>query len=164
MNKVLIDNINKYVKPDDILIHVGDWSMGGRENVVKFRESINCLTIYLILGNHDRVIKKNRYALENNARIQTLFAGTYSNLEIQIDDITIILSHYPKKTWNYADEGSWMLHGHSHNNIHTDKPLNHWYKSKKILDIGVDTAYHLFNEYRPFNFLEIKEIMDKRNI
>ena len=29
MDDTIINNINKYVKPDDILFHAGDWSFGG---------------------------------------------------------------------------------------------------------------------------------------
>lgn len=53
---IIIDNINKYVGKNDILYHVGDWSMGGRENVKNYRERINCDTIHLCLGNHVRII------------------------------------------------------------------------------------------------------------
>ena len=34
MNKSLIDGINKYVKEDDILYHLGDWSFGGIHNIL----------------------------------------------------------------------------------------------------------------------------------
>ena len=32
----------------------------------------------------------------------------------------------------------------------------------KSMDIGVDNAYRLFGEYRPFSLDEIKKIMDDR--
>ncbi len=33
MTEVIIDNINKIVKPSDCLIHHGDWSFGGADNI-----------------------------------------------------------------------------------------------------------------------------------
>ena len=53
MNELIVNNINNVVGQDDILIHVGDFSFGGFENIPKFRSRINCKTIHLCLGNHD---------------------------------------------------------------------------------------------------------------
>ena len=53
MDNHLVDQINKYVREDDVLIHCGDWSFGGRENIAKFFDQINCGSIYHIEGNHD---------------------------------------------------------------------------------------------------------------
>ena len=64
MSQNIIESINKYVKEDDILIHLGDWSFGGIENIWKYRKQIVCKNIYLTLGNHDNNIKKN-YILPN---------------------------------------------------------------------------------------------------
>lgn len=60
MNKKIVENINGVVGKDDILIHLGDWSFGGIENIWNLRKQINCQNIYLILGNHDDSIRLNR--------------------------------------------------------------------------------------------------------
>ncbi len=60
MTDHLISQINKYVKEDDILYHLGDWSFGGPDKILQFRNAINCKTIHLILGNHDDNIAHNR--------------------------------------------------------------------------------------------------------
>jgi calcineurin-like phosphoesterase family protein len=60
MNDMIVDNINQYVKQDDVLIHLGDWSFGGFEFIRKFRERIICKNIHLILGNHDHHIENNK--------------------------------------------------------------------------------------------------------
>ena len=59
-NSSIVDNINKYVKEDDILYHLGDWSFGGINNVWEFRKRLVCKNIHLILGNHDHHIEANK--------------------------------------------------------------------------------------------------------
>ena len=60
MNEELVYWINHNVAQDDILIHLGDWSFGGFENIKEFRDRIVCQNIHLILGNHDGHIEKNK--------------------------------------------------------------------------------------------------------
>jgi calcineurin-like phosphoesterase family protein len=48
MNQTLVDRINQQVMPNDILIHLGDWSFGGFDNIRLFREQLNCKNIILI--------------------------------------------------------------------------------------------------------------------
>jgi calcineurin-like phosphoesterase family protein len=60
MDKTLIDNINSVIGEDDVLIHLGDWSFGGKEQIWEFRKQIKCKNIYLFLGNHDHHIQGNK--------------------------------------------------------------------------------------------------------
>jgi calcineurin-like phosphoesterase family protein len=39
MNDIIVNNINSVVGQDDVLIHLGDWSFGGFENVKIFRDT-----------------------------------------------------------------------------------------------------------------------------
>ena len=68
MNRFLVKEINSKVKEDDILIHLGDWSFGGIENIWDFRKMIICKTIHLVYGNHDEHIK-------NNKQLPNVYAG-----------------------------------------------------------------------------------------
>ena len=52
-NITLVSNINKVVRKNDILYHLGDWSFGGIEQIWEFRKQVNCENVHLILGNHD---------------------------------------------------------------------------------------------------------------
>lgn len=56
MNKVIIDKWNKYVGPQDIVIHCGDFCLGRGArlgiNTARYRQQLNG-KIILILGNHD---------------------------------------------------------------------------------------------------------------
>lgn len=57
---LLLNNINTFVKENDILYHHGDFSMAGKDNVWKFRKKINCKNIHFISGNHDNAINRNQ--------------------------------------------------------------------------------------------------------
>jgi calcineurin-like phosphoesterase family protein len=146
MNKTLTQTINKYVKSGDTLYFLGDFAFGGHTNTPSYRHSLVCETIHLFRGNHDNHIDK------------------YKNLFSSIEDVgwckdrkdrPIFLSHYSHRVWEGSHKGYIHLYGHSHDSI-----PDHG----KSMDVGVDTAYRLFGEYRPFSIDEIVSIMDKRDI
>lgn len=66
MNDQIVHKINAVVGEDDYLIHLGDWSFGGFENIKKFRDRIVCKNILLVLGNHDHHIENNREGTQDN--------------------------------------------------------------------------------------------------
>ena len=181
MNELIVNNINKYVKADDILYHLGDWSFGGIENIWEFRKQIKCKNIYLVPGNHDHHIKNNK--LLPNCTIEELekflYGEDYLNFDmcyspnlrvdakdlfttvlpeltkIKIDKQEIILSHFPLEEWENIDRGSIHLHGHCHHTKdYTD--LNMY---SKRMDVGMD-----WEEFRPYSWNEIKEEMKERKI
>jgi len=51
-NKIY-SNWNGRVNPNDIVLHLGDFSFGNKENISEVREKLNG-DIFLIKGNHDR--------------------------------------------------------------------------------------------------------------
>ena len=148
MNDTIVNNINKVVGQKDILIHNGDWSFGGFENIRKFRERIICENVYLVHGNHDHHIKNNR------DNIQELFIETFDYLEIEYDKKTFVLMHYPLLSWNSISRGFIHLFGHLHSS-----PENK-FKAGKSMDIGIDT--HV--DFRPYSIDEINLLMNKRPI
>jgi calcineurin-like phosphoesterase family protein len=150
-DNVIVNSINKIVGAEDTLYHLGDWSFGGYENIRRFRHRINCLTVHLILGNHDQNIENNIEAFFGD------FASISYYKEIEINGNKIVLSHWPMKIWNKSHRGSWQLHGHCHNHL---KPDEWWTKSKpnerrRTMDVGMDT-----NNYKPWSYSELEKIMD----
>ena len=73
MNDLILKNINDVVGVNDILIHLGDFSFGGVENIAKFRLQIKCKNIYLIHGNHD-------HHIENNIDVPGFYFGDDNNI------------------------------------------------------------------------------------
>ena len=148
MNSVILNNINDAVGQDDILIHLGDWSFGGFENIRKFWDQIVCKNIHLVLGNHDHHIERNRDGSRG------LFKSVSDYLELTVPDVAkFVLMHYPLSSWNGLNKGVIHLHGHVHLS-----PQNKWGNGKK-LDVGLDG-----NNLYPYSITEIVHMMDKREV
>ena len=149
MNKTIVDVYNKYIQPNDDFYFLGDWSFGGINNILIFREQINCNNIYFIPGNHDEHIKKNKI-LQNGQKAQELFIILPELCEITVGKNNLILSHYPLVSWNNCEKGSIHLHGHTHGTINNEV-LN---LNFRRMDIGLDSY-----EFRPYSFDEIHDKM-----
>lgn len=194
-DKVIVDNINAVVKEDDILIHLGDWSFGGIENIWNFRKQLNCKNINLILGNHDHHILNNRSFIipekdtelyeklfdermgsdesQRTIRLKSLFRKvtkvdncSYTMENKHFNEMLspqrsfkydFFLSHYAHRVWDSSHKGVFHLYAHSHATLE-DKPYG------KSMDVGIDNAYRIFKEYKPFHLNEIINILDKREI
>ena len=100
MNDTIVNNINNVVGENDILIHLGDFSFGGFDNIIEFRNRIICKNIHLVLGNHDHHIERNK------DDIQRLFTSVnhYINLDLrrpsafkkgEMDKYKFVLMHFP---------------------------------------------------------------------
>jgi calcineurin-like phosphoesterase family protein len=137
MNDTIVNNINSIVGENDVLIHLGDWSFGGFENIAEFRSRIICKNIHLVLGNHDEHIERNK------DNIQRLFMSVnhYINLDIrrpsikgkgQMDKYRFILCHFPIASWNGMNNGVIHAHGHVH------LPPHQRIGNGRSLDVGVD--------------------------
>lgn len=145
MNKTITKTVNKYVKADDTLYFLGDFSFGGHTNIPGYRRSLICENIHLCRGNHDKHIDKYRDFFSSINDVMW-YKGR--------PDRPIFMSHYSHRVWEGAHKGVIHLWGHSHNG------LSDWGKS---MDVGIDKAYALFGEYRPFSLDEIIKIMDKKD-
>jgi calcineurin-like phosphoesterase family protein len=148
MNETIVNNINSVVGQDDVLIHLGDFSFGGFENIQKFRDRILCKEIHLILGNHDTSIEKNR---EN---VQELFTSVSHYTKLMYKFKTFVLFHYPVTSWDGLNKGHIQLHGHVH------LPTNLRFGKGKKMDVGMD-GHPTFGVY---DMDDIIRIMDKREI
>jgi calcineurin-like phosphoesterase family protein len=150
MNDAIINNINSVVGQDDVLIHLGDWSFGGFENIKKFRDRIVCKEIHLILGNHDHHIENNREGC------QELFSSVnhYTKLMYKYD--TIVLMHYPIDSWDGLNKGHIHLHGHCH------LPQQKVFGKGRRMDVGID-GNMFFMPYSLDNVVKIVKMRDIRS-
>jgi len=149
MNDEIINTINKYVKHDDVLYFLGDFCFGGHRYTPDYRNRLACRTIHVCRGNHDGHIKD--YA--------TSFTSIQDVLTIDLDrgdpKDMIFMSHYAHRIWLGSHKGVIHLYGHSHDSIPD---------FGKSMDVGIDVAYRMFGEYRPFELSEIRKIMDSRSV
>ena len=148
MNEAIVDGINSVVGQDDILIHLGDFSFGGFENIQKFRDRIICKEIRLILGNHDTHIENNK------GDVQELFTSVNHYTRLLYKNKTFVLCHFPISSWDSLNKGHIHLHGHVH------LPTNLRFGKGKKMDVGMD-GHPTFGVY---DMDDIIKIMDKREI
>jgi len=173
-NNTIVNHMNKLVKPDDVLICLGDWSFSGKDKIWEFRKRLNVEEIHLILGNHDHHIEGNKKLpncrfnrvykeIEDGnpdikydwVKAQDLFTSVNHVALFQIHGLKLFCSHYAHRVWNKSHKGRVHLYGHSHGTL---PDLG------KSMDVGIDSAYKKFGEYRPFKFQEIQRIMQNREV
>lgn len=155
MNDSIIKGINDTVGPDDILVHLGDWSFGGFDSVSEFRDKIDCKNIILFLGNHDHHIRRNK------GNIQSIFRNVadYGVLDLRIPTgnetkkYQFVCSHYPIASWDGMGNGVIHLHGHVH------LPPHLRLHEGRSMDVGMDG-----NFLNPHSMEDIMEMMQGRPI
>jgi calcineurin-like phosphoesterase family protein len=160
----LIAKINEVVRPEDTLIHLGDFCL----NITppEFNEilaRINCQNIAYIWGNHNSCIRKNyedAVTTEYGKDIEVYpyavgkitYLGYYG--EVIVNGQMIVIHHYPHQIWNQMQKGAWQLSGHSH---YTNPTTQLDSTDNKILDVGWD------GHGKPLSFPEIQKIMMNKN-
>lgn len=155
MNYHIINEINRVVKEDDLLVLLGDTMMGEKDYIL-FLQNIKCKHVILLVGNHCNRGKLQSALLECD---KLLYLGDY--LELTIEKQIICCSHFPMFNWNYQDDGSFHLHGHLHADENPVVKMIHQYKS---MDVGIDNYYKLFGEYSLFSFQQVKELLKDKLI
>lgn len=144
MNEVLIENWNKVVSKDDTVFHLGDFAFGGssvwNSIIPRLKGHIN-----LIIGNHDRKNLRQGY--------MSFFDMVVPQLQIEIEDTSIYLNHYPFLCYGGSYRGVWQLFGHVHSGPGADG-LD--ISRLRVLlptqyDVGVDN-----NNFTPISYREVK--------
>ena len=139
MDEVIITNWNSMIGPKDLVMHLGDFNLGG--SMSDYLSRLNGYK-HLIRGNHDPKLGK------------CLRSGFLSVREVHrfkmVPGVRIWLSHYPHRSWPGSAKGELHLHGHCHGNA------KHYTNS---MDVGVDT-----NNFKPYPLDEILEWIDNGEI
>jgi calcineurin-like phosphoesterase family protein len=148
MNASIVNNINEVVGQDDVLIHLGDWSFGGFEQIEEFRNRIICKEIHLTFGNHDHHIERDREACQRH------FASSQWFLQLNYLGETLELMHYPIASWNGLNKGRIHLHGHCH------LPNHKKFGNGRRMDVGMDGN----PEFAPYDLRKVINDMKKRPI
>ena len=100
---------------------------------------------------------------------QHLFADVDVEFDVKINKKRVIMQHMPLRVWDKSHHGSINLHGHCHDTLPPMTkfgellgPNNHHVPLARQMDVGMDVAFRMFGEYRPFLWDEIEQIMSTR--
>lgn len=162
-DECLINNWNNVVKPQDDVYFLGDFAWKNI-NLLNIRKSLHGSQIFFIEGNHDKAANS----------IKKTFAWWDKVKMTKVNDQEIWLSHYAHRVWPKIHHKVIHLYGHSHHSLLDDPNL-------PAMDVGVDSIAVLLTfpelwgkgvipdfgmnpkNYRPINFDEVMEIMNKRS-
>lgn len=153
MDAVLIDNWNNLVGDDDIVYHLGDFTLSGRLTAQKYFSRLKGLI--RVLENpwhHDRGWLSAAYIFTSGSNLPIQILPPMVVLELpEYGDggypKPLVLCHYPLAMWDRKHYGAWHLHGHSHGKYHA--PDN-----ACIYDVGVDS-----NNFKPVSLKSIAQWM-----
>lgn len=182
MNITIINNINAVVRENDWLIHLGDWSFGGIEQIWEFRKRLNVKNILLVRGNHDHHIHPESKPIyidnedisiaeklgievrrEEHKHIpyvltQELFTYVTVNPWVKVIypnmAFNFDLFHRPMVTWEKISHGNFHLFGHLHSS-----PENKLNFPGKCMDVGIDG-----NNMKPYNLMDVVKLLQKKPI
>lgn len=119
MDREMTERWNAVVGPDDTVWHLGD--------VARHRDRAQIDALLSGLAGRKHLV------IGNNDGAATLawpgWASTVHYAEIAVDGTSLVLCHYPFRTWNGMGRGALNLHGHSHGRL---KPVPRQH------DVGVD--------------------------
>jgi calcineurin-like phosphoesterase family protein len=125
MNEAMIERWNQTVGPDDDVWHLGDFAIRQRPPAVEELLARLIGRKHLIAGNNDPGATTEASGWES--------VQPYA--EITVEGVSLVLCHYPFRSWRGMGKGWVNLHGHSHGRL---KP------QPRQFDVGVDVW-----EFRP---------------
>jgi len=156
MNTALVDEINNKVGENDVLIHLGDFSFGGFDNIAEFRGRILCKNVHLILGNHDHHIERDKDGIRSifkSVNHYTVLDVRRPGKDKEMEKHSIVLCHFPIASWDSMNTGRIHLHGHVHLSPHNK------IAEGRAMDVGVDG-----NNLEPYSLDEILKLLRGRPI
>jgi calcineurin-like phosphoesterase family protein len=156
MDNELCSIWNSHVAPEDVVYHLGDFTLGNAKLASYYFQRLNG-TIF-VLGNpwhhdarwldYDDIQHFTEFSTKSSVFVHILLPVTVlEDISMNADGngIPAVLCHYAFEIWDRKHYGSYHFHGHSHGELQ---------KVHNRLDVGVDSAYKLVGEYRP---LELEE-------
>jgi len=141
--------ISHCVSKTDTLFILGDLTF---RRLAYYRQRIKGGQVWLIKGNHDPSDKVCREVFDRQFR-QTFMT--------KVDGTPTWLSHYAHAYWPSSHRGAYHLYGHTH--AQREEILDKLFPNRRSMDAGVDNAYRLLGEWRPFSELEIKDYLNSRS-
>jgi calcineurin-like phosphoesterase family protein len=147
MNRVMKEQWNQTIGPDDEVFFVGDFAFLPAEETAELLQSLHGLK-HMILGNHDEGRSRGFWKRH--------FETVESSRTITIEPIgkSVHLYHYPLFGPNRPQ---YMIHGHSHNY----RPLITSYNTTGQLLINVSVEGL---EYTPISETRISELIEQHDV
>jgi calcineurin-like phosphoesterase family protein len=143
MDDVLIDNWNKVIGKDDIVYHLGDFTLGNFDFAKKYFAKLNGKI--QVLANHwhhdKRWLPKDFFGpmvseypdfvreIGHVDIVPPMIVLEIANMGEEGRPLAVTLCHYPLAVWDRRHYGSWHLHGHTH---------KHNFDRQLSLNVGVD--------------------------
>lgn len=112
MDETIINNHNSVVSDNDIVFHLGDFTLRSKAIAYGYLDRLKGEHICL-RGSHDNWLPKSAPFI----------------VQETIENIKITMCHYAMRVWHCSHYNSWQLYGHSHGNL---EPRG------KQWDVGVD--------------------------
>ena len=131
MNEAIVERWNETVGSDDEVWHLGDFAIRQRPAVVA--------ALLARLRGHKHLVTGNNDPPETTALSGWESVQPYA--ETAVAGVSLVLCHYPFRSWRGMGKGWVNLHGHSHGRL---KPR------PRQFDVGVDVW-----EFRPVTLSEI---------
>jgi len=156
MDAELIKRWNEVVDPDDKVFHLGDFIFGKPIDAAKYFAQLNG-QIHVLANHwhHDRrwlpanVGPSNVYISKSGHQVMILPPMVVLEFKEFGKDrypLALTLCHYPLLVWDRKHYGAIHAFAHSHGKTEGEPGS---------IDVGIDNAYKLFGEYRPFSLEEI---------
>jgi len=150
MNSAIEDGWNQVVAPEDTVIYLGDLSFAKSSEKQEVSDLLKRLNggIHYVLGNHDKYED-----IKGFGRFQTI----QDYLEVKIthekdgnrQENLFCCFHYPIYSWNKAHHGAYMIHGHTHGNLHHGEDAS-FYDNRRVIDVGC-----MLHDYKPITHYQV---------
>jgi len=160
MDLSLIENFNNRVSNQDIVYHLGDFSMNPRASE-SILPRLNRKEIHLIAGNHDKPFRgckrwNERYLQHGWNSICHSDVLEYKGYKFKLSHLPFTGDHTFEdrlKDYRPTDDGLTLLHGHRHFKPH--EKINKSNRGTITIDCGVDAW-----NYSPVSIEEIIELYE----
>ena len=154
MNESLIENWNNVVDHDDVVYHLGDFTLGNTDDARGYFSRLNGrIRVLGYSWHHDSRWLPNEdgesdFYSASDVPIVILppvYVFGVAEYGTETHKQYIVLSHYPFAVWDRKHYGAWHLHGHTHGNYSGDG---------FVMDVGVDAIGCL-----PINLIGVADHM-----
>jgi len=124
---------HNFIEEDSVLIHLGDFCIGGDEEAhQRWNEATSHIrTRILVRGNHDH--KSNSWYYDHG------WDAVVDSMTLNVYGATILFTHIPAR----PDEvlgASFNIHGHTHGNTHRDFEVSEYYDPGFHIEIAMEKS------------------------